>query len=146
MDRRWVVNETIYPLINVISFAQGADLRSNFISSLVASASAKSNRARTSAARNGNTRWLMMARVALCPAVDCQIIDNIAKPTRSCAVARHRARTMRIVEQNRKRRLLPGNSATRSNETRRPIFAFSHSRALTDFHRAPTCTPAFRVG
>jgi hypothetical protein len=43
---------------------------------------------------------------------------------------------MRIVEQNRKRRLLPGNSATRSNETQRPTLAFSHSRALTDFHWA----------
>lgn len=38
--------------------------------------------------RNGNARSLMVARVALRPAVDCQIIDNTPKPTRSCAGAR----------------------------------------------------------
>lgn len=42
---------------------------------------------RKRAARNGEIHGgrLMAAREASCPAVDCQIIDNIPKPTRSCA-------------------------------------------------------------
>lgn len=84
------------------------------------------------AAHNGNTRRLMVARGALCSAVDCQIIDNIPKPTRSCASAQHRARAIRIeAERNRKRRLLPWRDPQQRNTTIDTLLAFSHSCAPT---------------
>jgi len=84
----------------------------------------------SSVAHNGNTWRLMVARGALYLAVDCQIIDNIPKPTRSCASAWHRARAIRIAERNRKRRLLSWprwRDPQQRNTTIDTLLAFSHS-------------------
>jgi len=120
LDWEWLhLSRLTLPLV------QDADLHSNF---MVLCWKREYN-SQSSVARNGNTRRLMVARAALCPAVDCQIIDNIPKPTRSCASARHRARAIRLAKRNRKRSKLLSrrDPAQQRNTTIDTLLAFSHS-------------------
>lgn len=103
----------------------------------------------SSVARNGNTRRLMVARGALCPTVDCQIIDNIPKPTRSCASGSRPASRESDSDRRAKPQaqiIIPASmarpAATKHDDRHSPRVLLALVHTHPDIHRAPARTPA----
>jgi len=104
----------------------------------------REHNSQSSVARNGNTRRLMVARGALCPAVDCQIKSN--KEMRQCPASRESNSARQAKPQAQQIIIPPRPGPTTKHDGRHSPRTRAHLPGHSSGSDPHTCTCCYTAG